>query len=156
MCAIVDASVRDQVFGKKKPEAGELFFDWLDKGKRKPKLVVGGKLLQELGSSPNFVSWLRGALLAGRAKRIPDKEVDTETKELEDLNICKSNDHHVLALARVSGARLLFANDQDLQEDFGNREIIGGVGGRVYSTKCYRHVTSTHRRLLSRSDLCGT
>ena len=156
MCTIVDASVRDQVFGKKRPEAGKFFFDWLNRGKGKPKLVIGGKLRQELSGSGNFDSWLQAALLAGRAKSVSDKEVDNATKELENLNICKSNDQHVLALARVSGARLLFANDGDLQSDFGNRTIVGGVRGRVYSTKCHKHVTSTHKQLLRRSDLCGT
>ncbi len=156
MCAIVDASVRDQVFREKKSEAAQFFFDWLNSGKGQPKLVIGGKLLQELSGSENFISWFQAAQLAGRAKSIPDKEVDNATKELEDLKICKSNDQHVLALARVSGARLLFADDGNLQSDFGNREIIGGVRGKVYSTKVNKHVTSTHRRLLSRSDHCGT
>ena len=155
MCAIVDASARGHVFGEKRSEAGEYFFNWLNSDKGQPKLVIGGKLLQELSGSSQFVIWLQSALLAGRAKRVSDKEVDTVTKELEDLRTCKSNDQHVLALAKVSGARLLFANDRDLQIDFGNRRIIGGVRGKVYSTRKHTHVTSTHRKLLSRRDLCG-
>ena len=130
MCAIVDASVRDQVFGKKRSEASEFFFDWLNRDTVKPRFVIGGKLLRELSSNDSFVSWLQSAQLAGRAKRVPDEEVDSETKELEALNICKSNDQHVLALARVSGARLLFADDGDLQSDFGNREIIEWCQGK--------------------------
>ena len=153
MCAIVDASVRDQVFGEKRPEAGKFFFDWLNRGMGNPKLVIGGKLLQELKGSGNFESWLQAAQLAGRTRIVPDKEVDNATKELENLNICKSNDQHVLALARVSGARLLFANDGDLQQDFKNRQIVGGM---IYSTLRSENVTRTHKDLLSRNDLCGS
>ena len=68
MCAIVDASVRDQVFGRKGSEASKFFFDWLNGDAVKPRLVIGGKLLRELSSNDNFVSWLQAALLAGRAR----------------------------------------------------------------------------------------
>lgn len=54
MCAILDANVASEVFGKKdRPEAGKAFFRWIDKGKR--RLVVGGKLLAEL-SNPARIS----------------------------------------------------------------------------------------------------
>ena len=46
MCAIVDANVVSEVFGSNLSPAGEKFFDWLNKGSG--RLVVGGKLLEEL------------------------------------------------------------------------------------------------------------
>ncbi len=49
MCAIVDANVVDEVFGEKRPPAGEKFFDWLTVGNG--RLVVGGRLLEELDRS---------------------------------------------------------------------------------------------------------
>ena len=156
MCAIIDANVRDQVFGDKQPQAGEFLFNWLNSDKRTVKLVVGGKLLRELSDSKAFNTWLQTALLFGRAQRIPDDKVESATKELQDQQICRSDDEHVLALAKVSGARLLFTNDKPLQEDFGNRQILDGVQGKVYTTVKYDHVTSAHKALLRRTDLCGT
>ena len=156
MCAIIDANVRDQVFGKRRPKAGEFLFNWLNSDTGSRKIVVGGKLLEELSSSENFNTWLRTALLVGRAQRIPDKEVDNATKDLQEQRKCTSNDEHVVALAKVSGARLLFTNDKDLQNDFKCRQILEGVRGKIYTTLKSEHVTSTHRRLLKNNDLCGT
>ena len=156
MCAIIDANVRDQVFGNNRPEAGEFLFNWLNSEKGGVKLTVGGKLLRELSSSKAFTTWLQTALQFGRAQRIPDQEVEVATKELRELGLCSSNDEHVVALAKVGGARLLFTNDKLLQEDFRNRQILGGAQGKVYTTVKHEHVTSTHKALLRRTDLCGT
>ena len=155
MCAIIDNNVRHEVFGEKsvQTEAGEYFLDWLDN--RKGKLVVGGGLLQELSGYSNFNRWFQQALIAGSVQRVSDAQVERETANLQSRNVCKSNDAHVLALAVVSGARLLFTNDQDLQEDFRNRGIIGGIRGRVYTTLVHQDFSSTHRSLLNRTDLCA-
>ena len=154
MCAIVDNNVRHQVFGGKDVQtpAGEFFLNWLDN--RKGKLVVGGKLLEELSEYGNFSNWLQQALQAGNAVTWSDAEVAAETATLESRRICKSDDGHVLALARVSRARLLFTNDRDLQKDFGNRAIIQPQG-LVYTTLKHQEVRSTHRNLLNRTDLCA-
>ena len=65
--------------------------------------------------------------------------------------VCKSNDLHVLALALVSGARLLYTNDTALIDDFGNRDIVARPRGKIYTTA---QVTDAHRRLLAARDLC--
>ena len=155
MCAIIDNNVRHEVFGEKsvQTEAGEYFLNWLDN--RKGNLVVGGELLQELSGYSNFNRWFQQALAAGSVRRIPDAQVDAETANLQSRNICKSNDAHVLALAIVSGARLLFTNDRDLQDDFGNRGIVSGIRGRIYTTGVHQAVSRTHRNLLNRPDLCN-
>ena len=152
MCAILDNNVRHEVFGDSQTEAGKFFLDWLDK--KDGMLVVGGKLLQELSGYSNFVQWLQQALLSNRARRISDQEVNNETENLREQRICQSNDEHVLGLARVSGARLLFTNDQALTNDFKNRNIIPGVRGRVYTTLKTKDIRRSHRDLLRRNDLC--
>ena len=152
MCAILDNNVRHEVFGDNQTEAGKFFLDWLDK--KDGILVVGGKLLQELSGYSNFVQWLQQALLSNRARRISDQEVNNETENLREQRICQSNDEHVLGLARASGARLLFTNDQDLTSDFKNRQIIPGVRGRVYTTLQTKDIRRPHRALLRRNDLC--
>ena len=155
MCAIIDNNVRHEAFGgaEVQTEAGKYFLDWLDN--RHGRLAVGGKLLEELSDYTGFRNWLRRALAVGRARRVSDAEVNAATATLQSRNVCKSNDAHVLALAIVSGARLLFTNDQDLQSDFGNRGIIGGTRGRVYTTRVHQDFSSTHRSLLNRTDLCS-
>ena len=152
MCAIVDNNVRDQVFGNNRPSAGEFFFNWLEE--RGGRLVIGGELLRELSGYSNFTDWLPGAIRSGRVSVIPDQTVDAEAESLRAEGICRSNDEHVLALARLSGARLLFTNDNDLQDDFRDRSIVGGVRGRIYTTGERSDVRRTHRDLLNRGDLC--
>jgi rRNA-processing protein FCF1 len=153
MCAIVDNNVRDQVFGEHtQSAAGEYFLQWLTGGRG--KLVVGGELLRELDEYGQFKRWLRTALVRNIALAVNDDDVDVETDAIRSQGICRSDDEHVLALARVSGARLLFTNDRDLQEDFRNRQIIAGTRGRIYTTVDYSDVRPTHRDLLNRSDLC--
>lgn len=155
MCAIVDANVQHQVFGDNPTEAGKFFFDWLTKPKGGILVVGGTKLQRELGNNLNFIRVLNERLLAGRAMRISNRIVDDEESKLRAQDVCRSDDEHVLALARVSGARLLFTNDRDLQRDFKNSSIVSGTNGRIYTTGKSRKVNSTHRTLLSRNDLCN-
>ena len=127
--------------------------DWLTTGPG--RLVVGGKLRRELGGSRAFVAWLRTALRVGRVIDVGDSGVDTEAEALERKGICRSNDLHVLALARRSRARLLFTNDRRLQQDFRDSRIVARPRGLVYTTRNGTAVTTTHRSLLSRADICG-
>ena len=145
MCAIVDADVRDQVFGDARSDAGAFFFKWLNE--RGGKLIVGGRLLQELSGLQKFQIWLQGALLAGRAERIDDISVNAKTEEVERSGICRSNDDHIIALAIIGGARLLFTNDKFLKDDF--KQHIRD--GKVYTTVLRETVTRTRRSLLSQS-----
>ena len=151
MEAIVDNSARDEVFGDNRPPAGEFFFRWLNNGNG--RLVVGCKLLKELSGSEKFKKWFYAASrpTVANVRRISKQDVDTETEVLQNLGICRSDDEHVLALAKVSRARLLFTNDRDLQEDFNNPRLInsGSGRGKVYTTRRHKDVTDVHRNLLS-------
>ena len=152
MCAIVDANVAFEVFGRDRPPAGERFFDWLSSPRG--QLVVGGKLREELSQDRRFVQWLRSGLRNGRARSVTDEAVDDHVTELHREGVCKSDDLHVLALALASGARLLYTNDTALIDDFRNREIVAGPRGKVYTTARNASVTDAHRRLLATRDLC--
>ena len=155
MCAIVDNNVRDQVFGaNSRSPAGRFFLDWLSDGRG--KIVVGGQLLRELNDYGDFKRWLQTALVRNSALAFDDNRVDAETEAVRARQICRSNDEHVLALARISGARLLFTNDRALQQDFTNPAIVGGTRGRIYTTVDYSDIRQTHRDLLNRADLCAT
>ena len=158
MCAIVDANVRDQVFGGAQTDAGKYFLDWL----LKPgggTLALGGELRNELsdnGRNVGFMTAYRQLRLADRVwEETSDGPVDAETSALQRRGVCRSNDAHVLALALVSGARLLFSNDRRLQDDFKDSRIVNHPRGKVYTTSMRSSVTRVHRSLLARTDLCA-
>lgn len=152
MCAIVDANVASEVFGDARPPAGEVFFKWL--ASPRGQLVVGGKLREELSRNARLLRWLRTAIQYGRARSVPDGDVDDRAERLRREGTCMSDDHHVLALALVSGARLLYTNDNALIADFKNRAIVACPRGRIYTTARSVAVTSAHRGLLAAPDLC--
>ena len=153
MCAILDANVSSEVIGHNRPQAGKGFFDWINSGSG--RLVVGGKLYDELKrSSEGFRNWAVQARLAGRLREENKRKVNTTTREIQREGECKSNDPHVLALAQVSDVRLLYSNDGDLQQDFGNKSLIDNPRGKVYSTRQTKSYTTTHKSLLRRKDLC--
>ena len=155
MCAILDANVVHEVFGANLPPAGEEFHSRINSAKL--TLVVGGKLLEELErSARGFNEWVRNASLYGRARLIDADQVAEQTAQVEKDGAYTSDDPHVLALAQVSGARLLYSNDAELQKDFKRKRLINNPPGKVYSTLKDKAFTSTHRGLLEASDLCRT
>ena len=153
MCAILDANVAHEVFGSDRPEAGEMFFRWINTGSG--RLAIGGRLREELNhSSDEFRRWVRRAENYGRLMVANDKAVNGVAEKLQTEQGLASNDPHILALAQVSRARLLYSNDGDLQADFGTKSLIDNPRGKVYSTREYRDFRDSHRNLLSRKDLC--
>ena len=160
MCAIVDVNVAPEVFGPKPSPAGREFYDWVDKAPH-GHLVVGGKLYNELKKgSPGFREWAKQAALAGLMTVFDEKKVDDRTDEIKRSGQYRSDDPHVLALAQVSRARLLFTNDELLGEDFGNKSLIDKPRGRVYHTRDIhvpndnKEFSNAHRRLLNDKRLC--
>ncbi len=146
MCAIIDANAASEVFGPKRPEAGVKFFEWLNTGRG--KLVVGGKLRDELGRVSKFQEWALEATRSGRILSTNAEKVATKTEEIKNAATCKSNDPHVLALAQVSGARLLYSNDSHLHSDF--KRLIDKPRGKIYSTLTDKTFTNARRKLLSK------
>ena len=157
MCAIVDNDVAGEVFGDGDSPAGQGFFNWLNGGRG--RLVVGGKLLDELAESRNFREWASTATLFGRMTTLNRNDVEERTRTIEDEAMHSSNDPHVLALAQLGHARLLFTNDQRLEQDFKSKSLIDSPRGRVYHTRGIhapndnKGFSKTHRRLLS-SNVC--
>ena len=120
-------------------------------------MVVGGKLLEELKEgSPTFREWASTLGEAGRMRTVNADQVNAEAKKLK--NKCVSDDSHIIALAQISGARLLYTNEStekkmSLCEDFRNRDLIQPQG-KIYTTRKAKRFTSTHKRLLGQRDLC--
>ena len=153
MCAIIDANVVSEIFGSNLPPAGEQFFDWLNQGSG--RLVVGGKLFEELKkSSAEFRRWGQEAQLAGKMRIVNESEVDARTEQIQSEDAIRSDDPHVIALAQVSRARLLYSNDGNLQQDFKNKSLIDDPRGKVYSTSGGGSFQPRHDRLLKNKNLC--
>lgn len=158
MCAIVDASVIGEVFGRARSRtpAAQKFFEWLNAGTG--ILVIGGKLRNELEKSKVFRDWSLTAVQAGKLRSVKDDAVDLKTHQLSEF-IRERDDPHVIALAQISGARLLYSNDRGLIRHFNNAQFISCPEGSVYTTLTPESLpegqfTREHKKLLLRPDLC--
>ncbi len=152
MCAIVDANVAGEVFRPDASEAGAKFFNWLNSGKG--ILISGGRVHEELMHSSDVQRWAQQAVLAGKMKIVDGKRVTERAAQLEKTGSLESDDPHVLALAQISGARLLYSNDRKLQADFGNKTLIDNPRGKIYSTLVNSSCRASHKRLLANRNLC--
>lgn len=146
MCAIVDANRWHEVFSPKRTAAGAAFHKWLSS--KRGFAVLGGKLKREIASGMERMRQVQGLVHNGMVVQAPDAEVDDETERIERSGGFASDDPHILALAKVSGARLLYTNDRDLQDDFKNAGFV--VDGKIYSTLETTKHTRRQRDLLKR------
>lgn len=151
MCAILDANVTAEVFGHTKTPAGQKFREWLNSGHS--SLVMGGKLADEL-THEGFRAWSATAIQYGKLQLVDRAEVEERVTELHSSNACTSDDEHVIALAQLSGARLLFSNDTDLHFDFKSKNLIDEPRGKIYSTNQSKDFTPGQKRLLADKTLC--
>jgi hypothetical protein len=109
---------------------------------RGAKIALGGKKLRsEYEKLPKVWRFIVALEKAGRVISCPDAEIDAIQEVLSTSGALKSDDPHIIALAQVSGARLLCSRDQALHTDFGSKELVSNPRGKVYQTK-------THARLL--------
>lgn len=154
MCAILDANVAHEVFNET-TEAGREFLRWVMSGSG--RLITGGKNWSELGERKRSI---RQLVLAGkvRVRQEDSGRIADIAQQLTQDGSCASDDEHIIALAQVSGARLLYTNDQLLQKDFDKKELIDKPRGKVYSTHRTDEYDNSRfdeakRRLLNR-NLC--
>ena len=153
MCAILDANVVHEVFGDNPSASGAAFLDWIEDGNG--KLAVGGKLTRELSNAgtTKFNRWLRQARLATHVIVIGKSRIEQYIEILDEEDQCESNDRHVVAVAQISGARLLYSNDKALQRDFKNKKLIDEPRGKIYETSRNENFPDTHKQLL-RNAVC--
>lgn len=150
MCAIVDTSIVGSLLNSDANPAAIGFRTAVDNG-IVPLVVGGTKLVCELKNT-RVREWVRELTNAGRLTRVDNTEVDDLAEQLHKL--CKSNDSHIIALAQISGARLLYTNDQDLTDDFGNSNLINNPRGKVYSTRVTNQLNPSRKKLLNNRELC--
>lgn len=150
MCAILDNNVRDLLFASKPTDAAKNFRQRVES--RNLPLVVGGFLKEELSGSERAKEWLSEGERSGYVRLIDDEKVYAKTEVLKKASSCESDDEHVIALAQVSGARLLYANDDKLEKDFGNKQLIDRPRGVLYLKG---KIKGGHRKWLhEHRDIC--
>jgi hypothetical protein len=147
MCVIVDANIAPLVFSTPAAPEFKPVLRWIKECGG--IIATGGKNKEELlriGAARNFI---QEALRQPRNRRYvyltqedPSREdpVDREEKALLKQEACKSDDPHVIALARVSGARTLCSHDQALHADFTNPELLSDPRGKVYQQAEHAHL----------------
>lgn len=144
MCIIIDANLAHKFLNAGDEDVVPLR-EWLIAGKG--VIATGGKNKSELQNC-SFRGVLQQFLLAGRVREFSATKIARKQGSLEALKELKSNDAHVLALAIVSGSRLLFSADFDLQQDFKCGKYIPKPKGKVYQRR-------SHLRLLREAPPCA-
>jgi hypothetical protein len=106
--------------------------------------VYGGRLKRELIKNAQVRRLIALLDSVGRARQVSDSDVDTEEAALLQAEACLSDDPHVIALARVSDARVLCSEDVDLIADFRNKRLIDEPRGKIYSRPAHAHLLRQH------------
>lgn len=139
MCLIVDANVASLVFVTPdrdfKPVHDAL------KAKR-AVAIYGGKLTEEylkigLREILKRLDQMGSVRLLGKEQLTA---LNQKAFEISQLDHCKSNDCHILALAVVAKVRLLCSKDINLTTDFTNSKIISRPKGKVYKSIKHKHL----------------
>lgn len=144
MCIIVDTCSGIDVFSNAPSDEMLLVRDALfGSSGITTKLIIGGHLSSEYMQSGALKRALTVLDRAGRVRRADNEQVDNETESIRDQ--CRSNDAHVVALARVSGARVIVTLDEQLRKDMKDKKLIDNPRGKILSK-------AAHARLLR--DAC--
>jgi len=132
MCIIIDANVVGDL--STMTDDAKPVLNWLLKGNG--RLVIGGKLTLELDRTG-----LRSTLVvldqAGRLKKLNDEKVRNKATSI--ANLCCSNDCHVVAVALLSGCRLIFTKDHKLHKDMKNTKIVNPAAS-IYQSKSHKNL----------------
>ena len=146
MCVIIDASVASQVFAENRGSDYLPLWKWIEQGDG--IIVYGGYLHEELSKVNRAKRYLKALSDAGKAHKMPKDGVDQEEKRVRKMQTPrKSDDPHVLALARLSRARVLCSSDKNLHADFKNLAILPKPRGQIYQN-------AQHKKVLKHTEGC--
>lgn len=130
MCIIIDDNRFGDFFNPNHQDSQPIR-EWLDKKWGFLVYSTGGNFptMIERSKREKLLEYAR----SGHAKLIPSCSFRDEEYNLEKSGKLRSDDPHILALARKSNARLLYTHDADLIKDFKDPLIITGPRGAIYS-----------------------
>ena len=69
-----------------------------------------------------------------------DEKVDQEQRIVERNGGLRSDDPHIIALARVGNVRILCSFDEDLHVDFKKKQFVDLPRGRIYLGNVHDHL----------------
>ena len=131
MCLILDANRFSQFLDPGNRDMKPVR-DWIRKQNGKLVYAPTKKIQEELEWHKPMKKRFGEYRKAGRIKIFDKEKVQEEEKKLTSLSC---NDPHIIALAMVSGVKLLVSGDKKLQEDFKNK-----VGGKIYKNRTHKHL----------------
>lgn len=141
---IIDANVANKLVSNPVDAGAKTITDHIEK--RRLQIACGGKLAEELQKTK---AWrlIKEYIRNGSAKLYPSSSINIAAQKLINDGNCVSNDIHIIALANISNARLLYSMDGDLEADFTNKSLVDKPRGKIYK----RH---SHRKLLLSCPAC--
>ena len=130
MAIVIDANVCSIVFRKNSvyPE----LFKWLFF--KDGKLGSGGLNYDELIKVTEVRKWLKLLDQIGKLKVVGKDNIEFELN-LDKMQLCKSDDKHVIALMRAGRFRLICTDDKDLKGDVDNKRLLNKPRGKIYNEK---------------------
>ena len=131
MCIIVDTNKLGAFLADPPDDDSRPIHKWVERGAGSIVYSTGGRFAQEIQG--RVKAKLENYVRAGRAKLIPGSLFTNDERHLEARADLRSDDPHVLALARAAGVRLLYTGDDNLISDFKNKRFIDRPRGKVYS-----------------------
>jgi len=137
MCLIVDTSVVNELVANK-TQRSKVFLEF--QSKRRIRIATCSDLQKEHKGNAAVIAFFRRIKQNNLLDEIGDSRIRVEQRAVREIG-CKSNDPHVLALARVSGARVIATDDSDLRRDVGNAKLLKPKG-KVFSKANQRHLFS--------------
>lgn len=152
MCIIVDANVCSEVFGNSRTDRGEAVLKWLFFGNG--RLVYAGKLAEELSIVASARNAIQALMQAGQITACATSLIDADIAILKSTGKLVSNDDHIIALARCTGCRRLFSDDQNAIKDFKNNQLVKKPSGKVY--RDVKHTKTVLHRTNVCAGTCGT
>lgn len=140
MCIIIDACVLGLYMDPNNADSAPVR-KWLRSGRG--RTVIGGKLSEEIGKVKAAAAHFLELRRRGIARVIPSEALDSEVSKI--THQCKSNDAHMIALARIARARVLFTSDGPLMVDFLTTALVPSPQGKIYQQASHSHLLCHHK-----------
>jgi hypothetical protein len=147
MCLIVDTNVAHKILLRiDDPDFKDVHARLFAVKQPAAALVYGGRLAREYAGNDRIRRVVLALERNGAAIRISNNLVEGETAWAVASGLCRSDDPHIIGLARAANVRLLCSHDRELHTDFTNGALLGNPRGKVFQTR-------RHRPLLR--EFCG-
>lgn len=159
MCVIIDANVVADLWEVGGTPLGRALREAIEEDGL--MLAVGGdEFYEELGEgSVRMQEWIRELSYTDALVEPEDHLVNQEARALRNRHNTgslrvRSDDIHLLALARAAGARLLFSKDNRLRDDFKDASLINGPRGKILNSTTDNRLTPARKAMLQDRSLC--